>query len=588
MIRFLKHALGWFAAISFAVAIYDMVTGGFHLTIAGIRLSSIEAYKPFRNGLICACAAFWLRDRQGGDNTWWQRLVRWSAPLAVFAAGISALVAIRFGIFVAGGSDAYGYVSQASLWSAGRLLVPEPLAAIGRGLGIITAPLGYRPALVAGASVPTYAPGYPILMALAMKVAGESAAFFVVPACAAMIVVLTYMVGARFAGPRTGFLAALFMTCSPIFLFQSLEPMSDVPVTMWFLLAWWLLLEDRTAATAAAGLATSAAIMTRPNLAPLAGVLTLVAVRGRPRVARGALYVLGTLPGVLAIAAINRHLYGTASMSGYGSLRELFDPNNLVPNLQRYPVWLVQLHTPAILLSLAAPFVATREPDADQAVTNPRSTAAWMIVFGIALLLSYLFYGVFEDWPYLRFLLPVIPLLIVLSCNVFVAALLRLPMAIRGAAMFAVCVLLGTWYLKKADQLGVYAIGISERRYESVGRFLEHALPANAAIITVIESGSARMYAKRATLRWDEVPAGKLDRTLDALRAGGYTPYILLEDWEHTMFRERFGPADLAGRVDWPAAIEYYGPVSVRIYNPGDRQRYIAGERWLPRIVPHM
>ena len=57
MTRFLKHALGWWAALSFAVAIYDVVTGGFHFTVAGIRISSIEAYKPFRNGIICACAA---------------------------------------------------------------------------------------------------------------------------------------------------------------------------------------------------------------------------------------------------------------------------------------------------------------------------------------------------------------------------------------------------------------------------------------------------------------------------------------------------------------------------------------------------
>src|SRR5262245_13792196 len=275
-------------------------------------------------------------------------------------------------------------------------------------------------------------------------------------------------------------------------------------------------------------------------------------------------------------------------MSGYGSLRDLFELGNLVPNLRRYPVWLVQLHTPAILLSLVAPFVATREPDADQAIANPRSTAAWMIAFGVVLLLLYLFYGVFEDWPYLRFLLPVIPLLLVLSSNVFVAVLLRIPIALRTAAMFAGVVLLGTWNLTKAHQLGVYAIGPGERRYESVGRYLDHALPRNAAVLAMIESGSVRLYAGRASLRWDEVPAGKLDQTLDALRAGGYAPYIVLEDWEHGLFRKHFGPADLAGRVDWPAAIEYYGPISVMIYNPDDRKRYVAGERWQPRIVPRM
>ena len=587
MTRFLKHALAWWAAISFGVAIYDLITGGFHLTIAGIRISSFEVYKPFRNGIACACAAFWLHDRQVHGDTWWNRLTRWAAPLAVGAAAISVVLAIRFGIFAAGGSDAYGYVSQAALWAAGRLVVPEPLAPVGRALGIITAPLGYRPAISAGASVPTYSPGYPMLMALATKLAGESSVFLVVPICAGMVVVMTYLIGARLAGPRTGFLAAVLLTCSPLFIFESLEPMSDVPVTMWFLVAWWLLLYDRGSAMAGAGLATTAAILTRPNLAPLAGVLCLVAVRRPPRATRGLLYVLGTLPGVLAVAAINRHLYGTAAMSGYGSLRELFDVSNVVPNLQRYPVWLVQLHTPAILLALAAPFVGRREPDATRAIDDPRGVAAWMIVFGIVLLISYLLYGVFEDWPYLRFLLPVIPLLFVLSSNVFMALVVRLPMAIRSAALFTVCVLLGTWYLKKSDQVGVYAIGFSERRYESVGRYLERALPANAAVITVIESGSVRLYAKRATLRWDEVPAGKLDRTIDTLRASGFTPYILLEDWEQSMFRARFGPGNLSGRVDWPPAIECYGPVTVRVYDPRDRQRYLAGEQWLPKIVPH-
>src|SRR5262249_20251510 len=158
-----------------------------------------------------------------------------------------------------------------------------------------------------------------------------------------------------------------------------------IPVTMWFVLAWWLVLDGRTLSVALAGLATSAAILTRPNLAPLAGVLFLFAAREQPRVARAFAYALGALPGVLAVAAINNQLYGNAAMSGYGSLRELFDWSNVGPNLQRYPVWLVQLHTPAILLSLAAPFVAEREPDTRPSIVSPRVVAVWMIAYGVLL-----------------------------------------------------------------------------------------------------------------------------------------------------------------------------------------------------------
>src|SRR5262245_39138023 len=117
MTRVLKHVLAWWAAISFGVAIYDLITGGFHFTIAGVRVSSFEVYKPFRNGIACACAALWLHDRRAADSTWWNRIAHWSAPLAAGAAAISVCIAVRFGIFVAGGSDAYGYVSEAVLWA---------------------------------------------------------------------------------------------------------------------------------------------------------------------------------------------------------------------------------------------------------------------------------------------------------------------------------------------------------------------------------------------------------------------------------------------------------------------------------------
>src|SRR5439155_13436779 len=85
-----------------------------------------------------------------------------------------------------------------------------------------------------------------------------------------------------------------------------------------------------------------------------------------------------------------------------------------------------------------------------------------------------------------------------------------LPTGVPVATLFALCVLLGTWYVRKAERLGVFAIGFSERRYESVAKCLERALPPKAVVLTVIQSRSVRLYAGRSTLRWDKVPAGKL------------------------------------------------------------------------------
>src|SRR5262249_15256891 len=160
---------------------------------------------------------------------------------------------------------------------------------------------------------------------------------------------------------------------------------------------------------------------------------------------------------------------------------------------------------------------------------------------------------------YLRFLLPAIPLLFVLLANAVVLVLTRLPIGLRGAALLALCVPLGVWCFKKSQDLGVYQVGGVERRYRAVGEFVSRRLPPDAALLPVIQSGSIRLYSNRATLRWDEVPTDALDRTIAALRSGGYTPYILLEDWEEPMFRARFGAASETGRVDWTAAMECPG-----------------------------
>jgi hypothetical protein len=49
------------------------------------------------------------------------------ASIALLLAVVVA-VGLRWGSFVAGGSDSYCYLYQAERWASGRLQVPEPLA----------------------------------------------------------------------------------------------------------------------------------------------------------------------------------------------------------------------------------------------------------------------------------------------------------------------------------------------------------------------------------------------------------------------------------------------------------------------------
>ena len=170
--------------------------------------------------------------------------------------------------------------------------------------------------------VPSYPAGLPIAMAVAMRIGGASAAYLVVPMFAALAVWVTYLIGAQIADRRAGMLAAILLAASPIFIFQSLEPMNDVPVTAWWLLAWLLALSPRGAF--ASGLCVSAAVLTRPNLVPLALVLAAVNAATAPRLRRAMRFAAGTIPGCLAVAALNIHWYGGALTSGYGTIGNLY------------------------------------------------------------------------------------------------------------------------------------------------------------------------------------------------------------------------------------------------------------------------
>ena len=132
-------------------------------------------------------------------------------------------------------ADASGYVSQSRLLAAARVSFDEPLARLlpWTGTEWIFSPLGYRPGPAPGEVVPTYPPGLPLTMAAARAIGGEWAPFFVVPLLGGLAVFCTYLLGARLHSRRAGLTAALLLATSPIFLFQLVQPMSDVPAVAW-------------------------------------------------------------------------------------------------------------------------------------------------------------------------------------------------------------------------------------------------------------------------------------------------------------------------------------------------------------------
>ena len=495
------------------------------------------------------------------------------ALLVIAVIGLS----IRWGSFVAGGSDSYCYIHQAERWAgllrhpfSASLQVPEPLAleAPWPDAALAFAPAGHLPSrTVPGAIVPICPSGLSIAMAPVVAAGGPQAAFAVIPVFGALLVLATYAAGARF-GARIGMAAALLVAASPVFLYQVIQPMSDVPAA-----ALWMLAVAAATGTARrhalwSGLATSAAIVIRPNLLPL-GLAIGVYLFLRPerswgqRLRAACTYAAASVPGCLGVALIQRAFFGSPFSSGYGSLGALFGVEHVVPNLQRYLPWLLETHTPALALALAAPALL------------PGPLSALFLSLAIVNLALYLPYVPFNDWSYLRFLLPTIPLLLVLAAAVVDGIGRRWLRIGDTRALLAVgTVLLAVVFVQAAADRNTFRLQTLESRFARAGMYVRDRLPQNALVITSWQSGSIRFYGGRKTIVWDSLPADALDDALTFARARGYEPYLLFERWEEPLFRQRFKETP-AGALDWPPAAEIGG--QVRIYRPGDRERYLEG-----------
>ena len=497
--------------------------------------------------------------------------------MAVFAAGV------HWGTFAAGGSDSYCYVHQAEGWASGHLQVVEPLAleAPWPDAQLTFAPAGHIPSpTVRGAAVPMCPAGLSIAMAPIAYVGAAfrrpEALFAVVPLFGALLVWAVYLLGSRFSR-SVGLASALLVACSPAFLFQLMQPMSDVPAAALWVLATVFATSRRPRAPLMAGLATSAAILVRPNLLPLGLVLGLWFVldsdsgdgatqgvesphhRG---LTPALIFAAASAPGCIAVALIQQMFYGSPFRSGYGSLDGLFAFDHIGANAMRYATWMTESHTPIWLLALGAPFVL-----------RPRRLGTLLLSLVAVNVLCYLPYAVFNDWWYLRFLLPGIAIVVVLTMAVIDAfsRTLGVRAAVIGVATVILCALL----VREARARNVFDLPRLEARYERAGSYVADHLPPNALVITSWESGSVRFYGHRNTLVWDVLDPAWLDRAIAYTRMRGLEPYLLFERWEEPIFRQRFA-GSAAGTLDWPPAAEIAG--QVRIYRPDDRERYLRGE----------
>jgi hypothetical protein len=597
----LRRALALLGVLLLCWSVVVVVTGGIGFRYGPIRFSSRASRNPLVLALISLVGAViaaprgrrlraiavdgrWLSAAlsAGTRRAWtrWERAEAWLQAVPSSAApAVAAVVAVAItvfgfthGAFVAASADAWGYVSQAHLWASATLLVEQPLMAelsaqVPRSA---LAPLAYRPAPDgAAAIVPVVAPGFPMLMALFERAGGRGAVFYAQPLSAGIAILAAYALATRIGGRWSGTATALLLAASPSFIFQLTgAPMSDIPAAMWWTLSLALTLGSGRASALLAGLAASAAILTRTNLAPAVAVPTLllaaVAIHTRAvsslATQRLALFVAGVLPAVAIVPTLNSYWYGSPLSSGYGEAGQIFHWANVAQNLVRYPTWLLETQTAVILLAAAAPLIPR--------LRARRREALMLLAFVLAVGTAYLAYDAFEDWWYLRFLLPAYGAALALTCAALVAGAMRLPAGLRvvPATLVVACV---AWHGLAFGQRHAIFDTTGEQRYATTGRYVAEHLPERAVLISMLYSGSARYYSGRVTVRYTEIPPDKLDWVVTEVRRHGYEPYALLEEWEAALFRAQFkGQRALAALDAVPVATLPSGPVLIYQLSP--------------------
>ena len=590
---FLTRALLLLALLTVLAAFGIVVSEGVAFRIAGVL---VRAHNPaIAIGVALATIALAAtrgRVQIGAASVWWWKVLdRGAAPMAGAVAIAAVAAGWAWGTHVAGGSDSYCYLNEAELLASGRARQLQPDAANipwpdSRWAFV---PAGHAPAPGPdGAVVPICPSGYPLLMAAARAFAGRAGMFWIVPLMGGLAVWLAFVLGRRIGDARGGLMAAVLLAASPVFLYQIVQPMNDVPaVALWLLalvLAWRAAARPEGLAPMWSGAAAGAALVVRPNLLPLAVVTALwiasARVAWRDRVLSLIWFGIGALPFVLLVMAIQNAMYGGPLKSGYGDLDALFSMDHVWPNLRRYPVWLLQTHTPIVLLALAAPWVV-RAPQGTAAAAGraapPGAGRArwWLLAFAAATLACYLPYVVFDAWWYLRFVLPAVAVILILTAVAAAALAARLRPAWRAPALALGCGLVAILYIEIAARRQVFELQALESRYRIAGEYVAARLPPDAAVVTVHQSGSVRFYSGRQTLVWSEVDPASFDRALEYLRSRGYRPYLLFERWEEPAFRKRLEGKSAIAALDWPPIAEI--DREVRVFDPADRARYMSG-----------
>ena len=299
--------------------------------------------------------------------------------LRVLALALGLLALALYGDFLArnaahavGGSDSSGYANSARRLLS-RTLVARPrsleLLGLPDSLAEIVTPLGFIAGPRPGTITPFYPVGFPAHLAAAALVGGwEKGPYLVSPVAAVLCLVFLYLLGRDLGlSPAWSAGTTAALAAWPAFLFQAIQPMSDIVATLWTTAAIFFAVRARRrpAWAAACGAALGLAVLVRPtNLILVIPLLLAIPLTLRCL----GLLVLGGAPMAGAQAAFNATCYGGIFASGYRNigLLDAMALANFPVRIRSYGSWISQTLTPIVPLAAIASATDRRTPARDR------------------------------------------------------------------------------------------------------------------------------------------------------------------------------------------------------------------------------
>jgi hypothetical protein len=338
--------------------------------------------------------------------------------------------------------------------------------------------------------------------------------------------------------------------------------MSDVPVAGALTLACWCILGSSIRSAIGAAALLAIAILIRPNMVVVVPALALLlSMRiwrerdGRRRHLVRTLVALGGAGlGVVGTMTIYWVVYGSPFESGYGPTSIYFGIDHILPNIRNYTTWFVETQTAIPFLGLIALFapVAWLWRDITQRWVIP--IFGWLVATVLA---EFMYYLVFDNSSYLRFLLPCYPFVMLgLSSVALSTARMvgRVGPVLAGVALVILAIVtfrtaVTDWY--------AFEQGNIEAKFIDVAEHVRNATPENSVVLAQTHSGSLRYFGGRMTLRWDLLQSDWLDRAVAWMAERGVRTYALLDDFEMKEMREHFAGETLVSTLDDPPVFRF-------------------------------